>query len=318
MRILTYLVMFYMSLALIWWTVLLTKNNHQLYEAKVSALDTDQPNYADELQVLESFHDRKARMILGEGLVFGCMLILGLYVIQRMFNKELENVQQQKNFLLSVTHELKTPIASVNLITETLQKRTLEKEQQKELLDGILDETRRLEKLINNLLFSARLQTRYQYIPETISLANVLQQQKEKFSKLFPSADIQIDCHENIFLFLDKESFHSVIGNLLENAIKYGGKPPTVAIRALVKKPFVTFEISDNGPGITKQEVGRVFDAFYRIGNEETRQTKGTGLGLYIAKKIVTAQGGTIEVEPKQVGGSIFRVTFPMPKQEFS
>ena len=305
-----------MSLALIWWTILLTKNNRALYEAKVSALVENSPKYAEEVDELKSFHERKARMILGEGLVFGCMLIIGLYLIQRLFNKELENVQRQKNFLLSITHELKTPIASVNLITETLQKRDLDKDKRNELLNATLEETHRLEKLINNLLFSARLQSRYVYSPEKIMMRSILQTHADRLSRLHPKASITLDCHENVVVNADLESMHSLVNNLLENGIKYGGTNPEVVVRAYIHKPNVILEFEDHGKGISKLESQKIFDAFYRVGNEETRQSKGTGLGLYLAKKIVTDQGGSIEVLNKSGTGSIFKITFPMGKNE--
>lgn len=316
MRILTYLVMFYMSLALIWWTILLTKNNRALYEAKISAMEETSPKYKEEVAELKSFHERKARMILGEGFVFGCMLIIGLYLIQRLFNKELENVQRQKNFLLSITHELKTPIASVNLITETLQKRDLDKAKRDELLEATLEETHRLEKLINNLLFSARLQSRYVYTPESIVLKPLFQEHAGRLSRLHPKATIQIDCPETLTLEADRESLHSLVSNLMENGIKYGGEHPKVTVRAYLKKPFIFLAFEDEGSGIHRQEIQKIFDPFYRVGNEETRQSKGTGLGLYITKKIVVDQGGQIEVDNKTSGGSIFTIKFPMGKNQ--
>lgn len=101
------------------------KNNTELLHAKTEIISGKNPNDTKALEEVIKYHERKANMILGEGLVFGFMLIIGLYLIQRLFNKEMEGIKSQKNFLLSITHELKSPIASVNLITETLQKREL-------------------------------------------------------------------------------------------------------------------------------------------------------------------------------------------------
>ncbi|MBK8620927.1 MAG: HAMP domain-containing histidine kinase [Saprospiraceae bacterium] len=311
MRILTYSVMFYMSLALIWWTILLSKNNAELFAVKAAHLDKNKPEYVEAYQSLKVFHDRKAKMILGEGFVFGCMLIIGLYVLQRMFNKELDAAQRQKNFLLSITHELKSPIASVNLITETLQKRELDKEKRHVLLDNILTESKRLEKLINNLLLSAKLQTAYQYNFESTELNDFVGHQIKRFRSLNPNLAIRFDRLGKIFYPIDREAFDSVLVNILENAVKYGGKNPVIDVTLTENEESVIFQCKDSGIGISKEDKVKIFEPFYRIGNEDTRKTKGTGLGLYIAGRIVKAHKGKIEISENLPSGSIFNVILP-------
>jgi two-component system phosphate regulon sensor histidine kinase PhoR len=318
MRIITYTVMFYMSLALIWWTVLLTKNNKELLKSKTELLDKTHADFKVNVAKLEKFHQRKARMILGEGLVFGCMLIAGLYVIQRMFNNELDSARRQKNFLLSITHELKSPIASVNLITETLQKRELDKPQRDVLLGNILSESKRLEKLINNLLLSAKLQSAYQYNFESTDLSERVKKQVIRYQNLFPDATIHLKSPAGVMVRLDLESFDSVIANVLENAIKYGGKSPETHVTISSINGNAIFEVGDEGPGISATEKHKIFDPFYRVGNEETRKSKGTGLGLYIANKIIKAHGGNIEVADNHPRGSLFRITLPLIQNDIT
>ncbi|MFZ1703138.1 MAG: HAMP domain-containing sensor histidine kinase [Saprospiraceae bacterium] len=311
MRIVSYAVMFYMSFALIWWSVLLTKNNKDLYKVKVEQLDISDTNYQTKLNQLKTYHDRKAKMILGEGLVFGFMLIIGLYVIQRMFNRQLDNIQRQKNFLLSITHELKSPIASVNLITETLQKRELDKTTQNELLANILLESKRLEKLINNLLLSAKLQSYYKYNFEWVNLSSILEDQIQRLKRNHKNVTITTDFPNHIEAKIDQESFTSVISNLLENGIKYSEKDPVLDIIAKSEGEMLSISVKDRGIGISNMDKKKIFDQFFRVGNEENRSTKGTGLGLYIAYKIVKAHKGKIEVSDNFPNGSIFTVQLP-------
>lgn len=311
MRILTYSVMFYMSLALIWWTILLSKNNAELFSAKAAQLDKNLAGYSESYHSLKVFHDRKAKMILGEGFVFGCMLIIGLYVLQRMFNKELDAAQRQKNFLLSITHELKSPIASVNLITETLQKRELDKEKRHVLLDNILSESKRLEKLINNLLLSAKLQTAYQYNFEPTEMNDFVEHQINRFRTLNPGLTIRFERQKEIFYLVDREAFDSVLVNILENAVKYGGDQPVIDVALTENEEAVIFQCKDYGIGISKEDKTKIFEPFFRVGSEDTRKTKGTGLGLYIAGRIVRAHKGRIEISENQPTGSIFNVILP-------
>lgn len=312
MRLLTYSVMFYMSLALIWWSVLLYKNNQELMQVKTEKLSPDLPDYEAKVHEIYQFHQRKARMILGEGMVFGAMLIVGLFLIQRFFQKEIESAQKQKNFLLSITHELKSPIASVNLITETLQKRDLDKPKRDSLLSGILSESKRLEKLINNLLLSAKLQTQYKYNFEKNDLHALTETQVNRYNVMYPELKLIYSGSPGIIVDTDKESFESVISNLLENAIKYAGTKHPIRVNVFSSGKTAVLEVIDEGPGIPKNEIGKIFDPFYRVGNEETRNNKGTGLGLYIVGRIVKAHKGKIEMNDNLPSGTICKISLPL------
>lgn len=312
MRLLTYSVMFYMSLALIWWSVLLYKNNQELMQVKTEKLSPDLPDYEAKVHEIYQFHQRKARMILGEGMVFGAMLIVGLFLIQRFFQKEIESAQKQKNFLLSITHELKSPIASVNLITETLQKRDLDKPKRDSLLSGILSESKRLEKLINNLLLSAKLQTQYKYNFEKNDLHALTETQVKRYNVMYPELELVYSGSPGIIVDTDKESFESVISNLLENAIKYAGTKRPIRVNVFSSGKTAVLEVIDEGPGIPKNEIGKIFDPFYRVGNEETRNNKGTGLGLYIVGRIVKAHKGKIEMNDNLPSGTICKISLPL------
>ncbi len=322
MKFLSYGVMIYMLLALIWWTTLLTRNNRSLYDSKVDWLQVTQ----NQLYKVEDFnieetieydqltqaYQRGKNMILGEGLVFGISLILGMWFIQNAYSRELNTNRKQKNFLLSITHELKSPIASINLITQTLLKRKLDTEKTTELHESILSESTRIEKLINNLLFATRINNEYKYNFENIDIVSLIDDIVKKFK--FQHADAQILTHfesNQIFIFVDREAFISLITNLIENAIKYSNEKPIIHIELHNNESIATITVKDNGNGIPETEKPKVTQQFYRIGNEETRQTKGTGLGLYIIDKMVKAHQGKLKILDNKPKGTQFIITLP-------
>ena len=317
MKNLSYGVMTYMLLALIWWTVLLTKNNNEIYlkTIELHRLDTVLKDNSDQLlQTLNKtklHHERVRQMIIGEGIVFGLSLILGMWMIQKAYIKEVEQTQNQKNFLLSITHELKSPIAAIQLISETLLKRKIPADQQSDLHKSILSENKRLENLINNLLLATKLESDYQYNFQNTDLTRIIHQCIERQFVTNPNANIQYNYTESVQIMGDREALVSVFTNLIENGIKYGPSTPEIIITHKIIEKHVHISITDNGSGIPDVEKDKIFNQFYRLGNEETRKTKGTGLGLYITDKIVKAHKGRIRVENNPDGGTIFTLYFP-------
>lgn len=320
MKYLSYGVMIYMLLALIWWTILLFRNNELLYEKSKLVLDREimigneeKSAKNDDLQMIEKNYTKNKFMILGEGFVFGLSLIIGIWFIQKSYTKELENNRKQKNFLLSVTHELKSPITSINLITETLLKRKLPEPTSIELQKNILSESKRLENLINNLLLTTKLNGTYQYNFETIDLIPLLENIIDHYKLQFPTANIQLlVIKDNIKIYADQEALISVFNNLIENGIKYSTDVPEINVKVEVAGQNIEVSVSDNGIGIPHTEKSKITGQFYRIGNEETRKTKGTGLGLYIVSRIVSAHQGKMTISDNVEKGSVFNVSFPI------
>jgi signal transduction histidine kinase len=324
MKALSYGVMIYMLLALIWWTILLRKTNNALYRSKIDTLQITQNQLYDvsafdiskteEFTTLTRQFNRNSYMILGEGLVFGISLILGIWFIQKASSKEVENSNKQKNFLLSITHELKSPIASINLITQTLLKRKVSQENLTDLHQSILSESTRLEKLINNLLLTTRLNNAYQYNFEQTDLVPLMDEIIRKLQFQYPKVVIEKSySQDELYINGDKEAIFSVFNNLIENGIKYSRESGTIHVVLDTKQgQEITIDIIDEGIGIPDVEKKKIFQQFYRIGNEETRETKGTGLGLYIVDKIVKAHQGSIKVLDNQPKGSRFSIILPI------
>lgn len=323
LRIISYLVIFYMLLAFSWWTVLLHTKNRDAFLAKNELLKlsliakNEIKNEEDFLK--NSFHielrdayKRQEWMILGEASVFVLSLLIGIVFINRGYHKEILAAKQSSNFLLSITHELKSPIASIRLGFETLQRKKLSEEQSHVLLKNGINDTDRLNNLVSDLLLSARLESTYQLNTELFSLEILIDECVQLLKQKFPSAIIKVNLIKEIpEILADYSAIRSVIINLLENAVKYSDSVPEIIIGLTSNNERCNIEISDKGIGIDQSERKKIFEKFYRVGNEDQRKTKGTGLGLYIVDQIVRAHNGSITVSSNQPKGTIFNVFLP-------
>jgi signal transduction histidine kinase len=251
-------------------------------------------------------------MIVGEASVFIISLVIGIWLINRGYHREVMAAQQRRNFLLSITHELKSPIASIKLVLETLLKRQLPKEQSDKIAQSALRESDRLNDLVNDLLLSARLEMAYRPYVEALDFSALLHDLIQKLQEKYPQ--VQFSFRESNPLGVvhaDKSGITSVAINLLENAVKYSPEPAVIDVQLSRNEGWLEWVIADNGIGIEDKEKGRVFEKFYRIGNEDTRQTKGTGLGLFIVKEVIRAHGGSISILNNHPKGSVFKITLP-------
>ncbi len=326
-RFLSYLVIAYMILAFFWWSILLFNKNRDAFNAKSQLMKIEMIEEGainDNAQFLESaqytslskHYTRQEWMIVGEAIVFVFSLVLGVYFINRGYNKEMIASQQSRNFLLSITHELKSPIASIRLVLETLLKRELPREKTTQLQVNALKETERLNTLVNNLLFSAKLESTYQANKEPLDLHELLEEIIAKLSDKYPDAAFEFKQEGEMPYFQgDKMGMTSVALNLLENAIKYsgnGGKAHIETHLSLQEDGQIKLEIKDQGVGIPEKEKKQIFQKFYRVGNEDTRTAKGTGLGLYIVDQIIRAHSGRISVHDNDPKGTVFEILLPV------
>ncbi len=252
---------------------------------------------------------KRITMIIGEGAVFLLLLLVGIWQIRRSILKDLKLSQRQKNFLLSITHELKTPLAANKLYIQTIHKHEMSREQVNELLDKAIDENVRLERMIDNILNASRLENKA-LIPqkENFPLFELMQQCVDRFRGLNKNANLLIECDPQIELNADRFMVETILGNLIENALKYaGGSEITVYAEKIGEQ--TVFGVRDGGPGIDRQYRNDIFQKFYRVGNEDTRAQKGTGLGLYIVQQLVKIHGGTISCRDNSPRGVDFQIT---------
>jgi two-component system sensor histidine kinase CiaH len=291
----------YLVFQLVWW-------GWQLYRLQSAYL----LHLRTEGNVLpENALRNKIFMIVGEGGVFLILLFWGIWWIKKNVWQDLQRAQKEKNFLLAVTHELKTPIAAIRLNSQTLKNRKLSEEQSQDLCADIITESNRLETLVNNILLATQFEQNTSLGNwQMTNLSILVEAQVKRFQHLFPDRLVNSNIQSNIQLNLEENMMISLLFNLLENANKYSpvGEPISVSLKGT--EHLVLLEIVDLGVGIPDEERKTVFEKFHRVGNEQTRSQKGTGLGLYIVKEICKAHRAEIKISDNTPRGSRFQITF--------
>jgi len=308
--------LFYVIAALVWWFVSLEKQSKEIARQQyanlaVQAETMTSIELADKMKAIAREEKRNTGKYVAEGITFLILIAFGAIFVYRSIRKQFTLQQQQQNFMMAVTHELKTPIAVARLNLETLQKYTLDPEKQKKLIRNTLDETNRLNLLTNNILVSSQLDAdRYNSAREELDLSALLLDCIRDFRKRFPDRLFEATVEEDVDISGDALLLQMLINNLLENANKYS--PKESPIRAVLNKApgQVRLQIIDEGPGIADEEKTKIFSKFYRIGNESTRKTQGTGLGLYLCRKIARGHNGDIAVTNNEPKGTNFTVIF--------
>jgi len=263
--------------------------------------------------LLVNYEPERRGMIIGEGLFFLLIFVWGAMRLKKLFSREHKQQQQQQNFLLSVTHELKSPLASVKLYIQTILKRDLDREQQKVFLSNSLKDIERLDDLVENVLLTTKLENRsFNFPKENFNFTALIDNVVDRLQKNACSSQvIKPDLDGGVIIYADKFAISNVVSNLIENAIKYSPPCATVEVRLKEQEDNrLVFSVGDHGPGIAEEEKKNIFNKFYRIGNEFTRKTKGTGLGLYIVKTVLQKHNASIKVKDNTPSGSIFEVTF--------
>jgi signal transduction histidine kinase len=315
-----YLVFTYILAFSLWWAYLLYAKNETAYKEKIelNRIAYHQLHPATDYDASTDFitvsakYSRQRFMILGEGGVFIFLLLLGLLAVRRVFSKEMQLARQQQNFLLSITHELRSPLSSVKLSLQTLSLRKLDAEKSERLISNSLIDIDRLESLVNNILFAAKIEhDEPGFSNEEINVSEITQLIVERFARNKKAIQVIDKVKPDLYLNVDPIGFSSVVINLVENAIKYSEASTTISVSLADDNSRVYLIVADNGIGIADAEKERVFGKFYRVGNENTRKTKGTGLGLYIVKRFVEIYKGEISITDNKPAGSVFKLSFP-------
>ncbi len=251
------------------------------------------------------------------GIVFFAVIITGLILNTIFLVREVRRNEQQDAFLNAVTHELKTPIASIKLYLETLKTREVAPEKQREFYDIMLNDSNRLLNTVEQVLQAGRTGDGRHLL--NISDVDVFKLLRECVSIIqtrynLPEGAFEFTRTENIITVSgDRTELQAVFTNLLDNAVKYSEKDARVYIEAReTSEKTVDIRIRDSGVGIAPAQVKRIFKRFYRIPGLSTQQAKGTGLGLFIVRSIVKKHRGKITVESAGEGaGSTFIVSLP-------
>jgi two-component system phosphate regulon sensor histidine kinase PhoR len=314
--IILYLLAFYILFQFCWWAYLLVSLNDEVYKHRIEnvGLLVLTPEQREGATVaLEKKIGNRRWMVIGEGIVFLSLLIWGTSVMLKIYKKEMALARQQKNFLLSITHEFKSPLASIKLYLQTLLRHDLDKKKEISFINSAIGDTDRLNNLVENALMANLIDHKgYSFSKEDINISALLRLMIQKFQQIPGHEKIESHIEEGLYVHADKNALSILISNLIENGWKYSPKESPLEITITRAENKIHLLIADQGVGIPDAEKQNIFTKFYRIGNEETRRTKGTGLGLFIVKYIVEEHSGKISVFDNKPAGSIFRVELPL------
>lgn len=310
-----FLLVIYVVFQFCWWAYLLVDLNTEVYEHKIELVRlTGNASPAvtalEESQLLDKISQRK-KMVLGEGLVFLSLLIWGSIVTYRSFRRDFELARLQKNFLLSITHEFKSPLASIRLYLETLKRHDLDQEKESRFIQSALQDTDRLNQLVENALLANLIDHEGHFFSqEPVAFSHLVEECVRMYQSRPGFPEIRLELEQHLQLTGDRSALLTLLSNLIENAAKYSPEKTPVIVSVGRHPEGIFLRVADTGIGIRDEEKSKIFQKFYRSGNEETRSTKGTGLGLYLVKYIVEEHHARIKVSDNHPRGTIFEVVF--------
>jgi two-component system phosphate regulon sensor histidine kinase PhoR len=252
---------------------------------------------------------------------FVLVAVTGIVLVLVFLRREANLSELQADFVSKVSHELRTPLTSIRLFAETMARARGDQAVQDKSLEALGIETERLTRRIERLLDWGRMEAgRRQFELRDEDVANVVDDALQAFAPLRdqnPALQLSTEVEPGLpAVHVDRAAMVDAIGNLLGNALKYGGDPPVVKLRARSVPGGVAVEVIDNGEGIPRVEHGKIFDKFYRVDDRLSRAREGSGLGLAIVKHIVRAHRGRVQLDSATGKGSTFRIVLPVPRSK--
>jgi len=310
-----YILMGYTILQFFWWTYLIFELNAEIIDLEKIIVQFSETSEQAQLILaqgnLDAVFFKKKMMILGEGGVFLLILLTGFYLIKRSHDKEIALAKQEQNFMLAITHELNSPLAAIKLNIDTLLKRSLSTQNVKTMLHRTSQEAERLNHLVNNVLATSRMEkTGFELYPENVDLVHHFNGLIKKYVPFF-SQQLEVETDKELFAEIDVLAFELIFQNLLENASKYSDDDSEIGVSLKLKKGKICLRVSDYGIGIPEEEKSKVLSKFYRVGDESTRKSKGTGLGLYLVSNLVEQMKGNLTILDNTPKGTTFQVQLP-------
>jgi signal transduction histidine kinase len=256
-------------------------------------------------------------LLVGGIISFG-MIITVLVAFTVFLVREIVEVRRQTSFIDSVTHELKTPLASLRLAAETLARPELAPDRREQLRVMMLQDVSRLVSLVDGILDASRLLggRREAGGLGEVALGELVRAITAETTRRHHVAEecVTIEIDDQLVLLVDPTALRTIVSNLVDNAIKYSDPPPEIHVIARRSDDgrYVQLEVRDRGIGISKGDLKRIFQRFYRVPEEAVRSRHGTGLGLFVVAALVKSLGGRIDASSAGVGqGTTIRVLFP-------
>jgi two-component system phosphate regulon sensor histidine kinase PhoR len=260
------------------------------------------------LKKLEEQRSQQRNIWLYQSILLLVLVAAGIFGVYYSVDSIYQLNKRQNNFLLSVTHEFKTPIASIRLMLQTSKHPKVKEEKKAELIENSIENTFRLEELAENMLTAMQIESdKYQYQLFNVNLSEMVEQVVEN-QRI--KGDIEASIEEDIYLLGDGFILRMVVNNLIENAFKYSDNQP-IEVSLVRNGEDKVLTVKDRGVGVNKEDYKNIFKKFYRVQDEETRTTKGTGLGLFIVSQAVSKHHGKVSVSANKPKGSVFEIMFP-------
>ncbi|MBN2861749.1 MAG: GHKL domain-containing protein [Bacteroidales bacterium] len=255
--------------------------------------------------------EKQLYLMLFSGIIF--VMLIGIILIVRAVIHESEISHLKSEFVSNVSHELKTPLALIRMFGETLDSGIVADEKDRRKFYNIIrKESERLTHLINNVLDFSRMDAGVkEYSFQEADLVETISSSLEAYKYQISDSGFNVESElpdEPVILKIDRDAISQVLLNLLNNAVKYSDKEKYIGVKVSKNSEFAMISVTDHGVGISKDEQKKIFDKFYRASTVRTKETSGSGLGLTLARHIVEAHGGTIEVESEVGKGSRFMV----------
>jgi signal transduction histidine kinase len=258
-------------------------------------------------------------VLLFLGVLLLLSIIAGIVLNTTFLVREIRRNEQHDAFINAVTHELKTPVASIRLYLETLQTRGVDEDKRKEFYKTMLEDSDRLLATIDQILRTGRMGPSRRRLNLTpIDLDAVIEECVTRIRTLYhlPMESLKYEQGATVTVIGDLDEVRAAVGNLIDNAVKYSGKNVAVSVDlSRMEGKYVSMRVKDQGAGIPKHELRQIFKRFYRAPGPLARRVQGTGLGLYIVRAVARAHGGRAWAESEGPGrGSTFVLQLPIVK----
>lgn len=253
-------------------------------------------------------------LLLTIGSVTFLLVLAGVVMYLVVSIKAINLTRRQSNFIDSVTHELKSPIASLKLYLQTLRLRDVSDEEREKFLKFMTEDVERLDRLISHLLDAGAIGKKQRdKNPQNIRLDQLIEACVQSVCKRQQVLESAVRMNlKPIEIFAETVDAEMIFRNLIDNALKYAGSPPKVDISMRTERGSVVVEVSDNGEGIPEPDRQKVFGRFVRLGEELQRKKPGTGLGLYIVRTLTNSLGGSVKIlDRSEKWGTVFEVQLP-------
>lgn len=254
-----------------------------------------------------------------EGAFFLAVLVAAMAVVLKALREESELRRRQEQFLAAVSHEFKSPLASLRLSVETLSLRDPGPAERAELVRRVIVELGRLERMVANTLDTSRLASGGEAHPERVALTDIVTEMTDELSEFAAECGVRVNASvpPALVVLADRDGVRTVVRNLLHNAIKASPREGVVQVHGQAETHDVLLAVSDNGVGFPPRDAPRLFEQFYRVEGDGRGRMQGTGLGLYLVDRLVTHAGGRVRAESAGLGlGAVFSVRWPRPASD--